>query len=165
VAFGANGSTDPLAAEAQPQVSASVQESLLSSELDTTLLAQLDSTSVQDSSVVLKTQKGKITYYGMRFHGRRTASGQKHNAYAYVAAHRTLPFGTKIRVTVPKTGKSLIVTVNDRGPFGRGMVLDVSNSAARVLGIERLGVAQARLEILAKPTSVAVSESRTPAAN
>ena len=79
---------------------------------------------------------GMASYYGNES-GSRTASGQRMNASAMTCAHRSLPFGTKLRVT--HGGKSVVVTVNDRGPFVRGRVLDLSTAAARALGIEGLG--------------------------
>jgi rare lipoprotein A len=76
------------------------------------------------------------------------ASGGRFNPAGMTAAHRTLPFGTKLRVTDPKTGRSVIVTVNDRGPFGKGRVLDVSPAAARALGMIDRGVIFVRAEVL-----------------
>jgi rare lipoprotein A len=79
---------------------------------------------------------GMASYYGNES-GSRTASGQRMNASAMTCAHRSLPFGTKLRVT--HGGRSIIVTVNDRGPFVRGRVLDLSTGAARVLGLDGIG--------------------------
>lgn len=69
------------------------------------------------------------SYYGQRFHGRRTASGEVFNMNAMTTAHKTLPFGTRLRVTDPNTGKSIVVRVNDRGPFVGGRGLDLSKAA------------------------------------
>lgn len=77
------------------------------------------------------TQKIYATWYGPGFHGRKTASGQRFNQYAMTAAHRTLPFGTKVRVK--HKGRSVIVVINDRGPFIKGRSLDLSKGAARKL--------------------------------
>lgn len=82
-------------------------------------------------------QCGTASWYGPGFHGRRTASGAIFNQNAMTAAHRTLPFGTKLHVTYK--GHSIRVTVNDRGPFVRGRVLDLSRAAARQLGINGVG--------------------------
>jgi len=81
-------------------------------------------------------------------HGQRTASGEKFDPHDLTAAHRTLPFGTRIRVTNPTTGQSVTVRVNDRGPFVRGRAIDVSSSAAKMLGITRQGVAKVKLDVV-----------------
>lgn len=87
------------------------------------------------------------SYYGYEA-GRKTASGQRMNAAAMTAAHRTLPFGTKVKVTEPRSGKSVVVTINDRGPFIRGRVIDLSTGAAAVIGIKSRGVGRVVAEIL-----------------
>jgi rare lipoprotein A len=86
-------------------------------------------------------QVGIASYYGPGFHGRRTASGERFNQHAMTAAHRTLPFGTRVRVTSLGNGKAVVVRINDRGPFSRGRVIDLSRGAAVQLGIIRAGVA------------------------
>src|SRR5690554_3124510 len=73
---------------------------------------------------------GKASWYGERFHGRLTASGEKYDMYAFTAAHKTLPFHTVVRVTDPKSRKSVVVRVTDRGPFSKGRVIDLSWAAA-----------------------------------
>ncbi len=88
---------------------------------------------------------GLASYYG---HQSRTASGEKFNAREFTAAHRTLPFGTRLRVTDVATGRSVTVRVNDRGPFVSGRVVDVSSSAAETLGIAGRGVARVKLEVV-----------------
>jgi rare lipoprotein A len=89
------------------------------------------------------------TYYGPGFHGRRTASGERFDQHAMTAAHRTLPFGTRVRVTSTRTGESVVVRINDRGPFGRReRVIDLSRGAARRIGLERAGVLPVRIELL-----------------
>jgi rare lipoprotein A len=89
---------------------------------------------------------GLASYY--RFVGRRTASGEKFDASELTAAHRTLPFGTRLRVTNVATGQSVMVRVNDRGPFIPGRVVDVSHSAAEVLGMTQQGVAKVKLDVV-----------------
>lgn len=84
---------------------------------------------------LLEAQDGLASWYGGQFHGRRTASGTRFNMNEYTAAHRTLPFGTVLRVENTKTGKSILVEVTDRGPFIRKRVLDLSYGAARDLGV------------------------------
>ena len=81
-------------------------------------------------------------------HGRRTASGEKFDPHDLTAAHRTLPFGTRVRVTNVATGRSVTVRVNDRGPYVRGRAIDVSSSAAQMLGITRQGVAKVKLDVV-----------------
>jgi rare lipoprotein A len=88
---------------------------------------------------------GMASFYGSES-GSRTASGQRMNSNAMTAAHRTLPFGTKLRVT--HGGQSVIVTVNDRGPFVRGRVLDLSTGAARAIGLTSAGVGRVTAEVI-----------------
>ncbi|WFU17157.1 septal ring lytic transglycosylase RlpA family protein [Bradyrhizobium sp. CB3481] len=88
---------------------------------------------------------GKASYYGNES-GSRTASGQRFNQNAMTAAHRSLPFGTKVRVT--HRGQSVIVTINDRGPFIRGRVLDLSKGAARAIGLTGAGVGHVTAEVV-----------------
>lgn len=92
--------------------------------------------------------RGKASYYHLRFNGRRTASGQRYDNDAMTAAHRTLPFGTEVRVTNVRNGRSVVVKVNDRGPFRKSRIIDVSGAAARALGLLHHGVGEV---ILSKP--------------
>jgi len=92
-------------------------------------------------------QTGKASYYK---HGARTANGERFNPNGYTAAHRTLPFGTKVLVTNVKTGKSVIVRINDRGPFIKSRIIDVSYGAAKVLGMTGAGVATVKIVPLKK---------------
>lgn len=93
-------------------------------------------------------QVGVASYYGAELHGHRTASGARFNRHAMTAAHRTLPFGTQLRVTNLSNGKSVVVRINDRGPFVRGRIIDVSRAAAERLDMLRSGVAPVRIEAL-----------------
>ena len=86
------------------------------------------------------------TYYGEEFAGHRTASGERFNPGAMTAAHRTLPFGTRVRVTNSHTGRSVIVRINDRGPFVKGRSIDLSSGAARAIGMGSTG--NVRIEVL-----------------
>ena len=95
-----------------------------------------------------KVQYGWASWYGRKFHGRRTASGQVYNMYDLTAAHRTLPLGTKVMVTHMRNGRSVAVTINDRGPFVKGRIIDLSYAAARILGMVEEGVAWVRVEVL-----------------
>lgn len=85
---------------------------------------------------------GGASWYGPGFHGKRTASGARFNENAMTAAHRTMPFGTVVKVTDQRTGKSVRVTITDRGPFIRGRVIDLSKAAAAKLGTKQAGVAR-----------------------
>ncbi|MEA1834648.1 septal ring lytic transglycosylase RlpA family protein [Methylobacterium durans] len=80
-------------------------------------------------------QSGVASWYGPGFQGRRTANGERFNTHAMTAAHRTLPFGTRVRVTNRTNGRSVVVRINDRGPFVGGRVIDLSNASARALGV------------------------------
>lgn len=95
-----------------------------------------------------KAAQGIASWYGPGFHGRRTASGERFNQNALTAAHRSLPFGTKVRVTNPRNGRSVVVRINDRGPHVRGRIIDLSAGAAKVLGVS--GVAPISLQILGR---------------
>jgi len=92
-------------------------------------------------------QSGMASYYGSES-GSQTASGARFNPNAMTAAHRTLPFGTKVRVTNKNNGRSVIVTINDRGPFIRGRIIDLSTAAAGVIGMKGAGVARVTVERL-----------------
>jgi rare lipoprotein A len=92
---------------------------------------------------------GRISWYGQRFAGRATANGERFDPSALTMAHRELPFGTQVRVTNPANGASVVLRVNDRGPFVGGRVADVSYGAARRLGMLEQGVITAQLEPLA----------------
>ena len=93
------------------------------------------------------TETGLISYYAEKFHGKRTASGERFDKNGFTAAHRTLPFGTKVKVTNLENGKSVEVEVNDRGPFSSARILDVSPAAARKLGLISSGTAKASVTV------------------
>ncbi|HEY9870707.1 MAG TPA: septal ring lytic transglycosylase RlpA family protein [Candidatus Obscuribacterales bacterium] len=84
---------------------------------------------------------GNVSWYGPQFHGKRTASGEIFDMNKLTAAHRTLPFGTRVLVENPRTGQSVVVKVNDRGPYVPGRVMDISRESARRVGILLGGVA------------------------
>ena len=92
--------------------------------------------------------QGVASYYADDFNGRKTASGEVYDMNELTAAHRTLPFGTKVKVTNVDTGKSVVVRINDRGPFKDDRVIDLSLGAARQLGLIALGTARVVLQIL-----------------
>jgi rare lipoprotein A len=93
------------------------------------------------------------SWYGEPFHGRLTASGARYNMHGLSAAHRSLPFGTRLKVTNPESGQSSIVTVNDRGPFVRGRQLDLSYGAAKEIGLIGAGVGRVAVEVLDRDVS------------
>ncbi|MCI0915876.1 septal ring lytic transglycosylase RlpA family protein [Pseudomonas stutzeri] len=91
---------------------------------------------------------GKASYYGSQHHNKLTASGERFDQHALTAAHRTLPFGTRIRVTNTRNGKSVVVRVNDRGPFVRNRIVDLSKAAFTAIANPRAGVISVRVERL-----------------
>nr|MBC7613987.1 septal ring lytic transglycosylase RlpA family protein [Pseudopedobacter sp.] len=92
------------------------------------------------------TQRGKASYYGNEFNGRKTASGEKFRNSKLTAAHKTLPFGTKVKVTNLSNGKSVKVKINDRGPFVAGRIIDLSKKAARRIGMIKEGVGNVEIK-------------------
>lgn len=99
----------------------------------------------------------KASWYGPRFHGKFTANGEVYDQMALTAAHKSLSFGTLLKITNPKNGKSVIVRINDRGPYIEGRELDLSKGAAIELGILEKGVARVKVQ------EVALSERNNPA--
>ena len=91
---------------------------------------------------------GIASYYGARHHGKRTASGEPFNQHAMTAAHRRLPFGTRVQVTNLSNDRSVVVRINDRGPHIRGRLIDLSRQAAEQLGMLRSGIARVRVQAL-----------------
>lgn len=104
----------------------------------------------QGITQLIARMRGRASWYGSRFHGRRTASGERFNAWAYTAAHRSLPFGTKVRVTNLRNGRAVVVRINDRGPYSGGRVIDLSKAAAQAIGMLRAGTAPVRIEIIGR---------------
>ena len=93
--------------------------------------------------------EGKASYYGARHHGRKTASGERFDQHALTAAHRSLPFGSRVRVTNLRNDRSVVVRINDRGPYARGRIIDLSKRAAEQLDMLRAGVVPVRVQQLA----------------
>ena len=108
-------------------------------------------TSVVQSASVGDTETGIAAYYSNVFHGRRTASGERYDKNAYTAAHKRLPFGTRIRIMNLENGKSVVVKINDRGPRSKERIIDVSRRAARDLDFVRKGLTKVRLEVIEVP--------------
>ncbi|BBM68271.1 septal ring lytic transglycosylase RlpA family protein [Rhodothermus marinus] len=98
--------------------------------------------------VALYVAEGRASYYGARWAGQRTASGEAFDPEALTAAHPTLPFGARVRVTNLRNGRSVVVRINDRGPHVPGRIIDVSYAAARALGMVRSGTVPVRIEWL-----------------
>jgi rare lipoprotein A len=92
--------------------------------------------------------EGMASYYGAEFAGSRTANGERFDPNGLTAAHRTLAFHSRVAVTNLSNGKEVIVRINDRGPWGRGRIIDISHAAAREIGMHRSGTARVRLELL-----------------
>ena len=94
------------------------------------------------------TEEGKATWYGREHHGRLTASGERFDMNAFTAAHKTLRMNTRVEVENLRNGRRVVVRVNDRGPYGRGRIIDVSLAAARALDMVNAGVVPARIRVL-----------------
>ena len=96
---------------------------------------------------VVEVQEGKASYYADSLDGNKTASGEPYDKNALTAAHRKLPFGTRVKVTYLKSGKSVEVVINDRGPHSKGRIIDISGAAAEQLGLKEAGVGEVKLEV------------------
>jgi rare lipoprotein A len=99
-------------------------------------------------TVSAQVQTGKASFYADKFEGVQTASGEKYRHNKLTGAHKTLPFGTKVRVTNMANNRSVEVTINDRGPYVEGRIIDVSKSAAETLGFVNQGLAEVKLEVI-----------------
>ncbi|SIN92581.1 septal ring lytic transglycosylase RlpA family protein [Halodesulfovibrio marinisediminis] len=105
-------------------------------------------------------QYGKASWYGKKFHGRKTANGERYDMYGMTAAHKNLPFGTILRVTNMQNKRSVIVRVNDRGPFVEGRIVDLTHTAAQKLGMLGPGVVPVKLEAVGGPSHSTVASSK-----
>ncbi|WP_276498543.1 septal ring lytic transglycosylase RlpA family protein [Pontibacter litorisediminis] len=103
---------------------------------------------LNNNSGQAKVQKGEASWYGSRYHGRKTSSGERYNKNAMTAAHKTLPFGTKVKVTNLDNNEFVIVRINDRGPFVGDRIIDVSEAAARKLDFHSEGIGNVKIEVL-----------------
>lgn len=142
-------SPDAGAGAIEPATSAAVIE-LVPVQPSTEVTAPQDIAAAAFTSAPQETVlgRGSASYYAARFNGRRTASGEMFDNRAMTAAHRSLPFGTLVRVTNPATGASVVVRINDRGPFTRGRLIDVSRAAAEELGLIARGHATVELAVI-----------------
>ena len=102
----------------------------------------------QQSFTVVEETVGQASWYGAKFHGQPTASGEPFDMTELTAAHPALPFGTRVRVTNPANGRSVVVRINDRGPFAGRRIIDLSRKAAEMIGIRAKGSARVKLEVL-----------------
>ena len=93
-------------------------------------------------------QIGIASYYGSKFHKKRTANGEIFNMYKVSAAHKTYPLGTKVKVTNMENGKSIKLTINDRGPYVKGRIIDLSYKAARKIGFVNQGTTKVRIDVI-----------------
>lgn len=94
--------------------------------------------------------RGVASWYGPGFHGRRTANGERFNQNALTAAHRSLPFGTRVKVTNVRNGRSVVVRINDRGPFSGGRIIDLAAGAANAIGLKSSGVGTVTVQVLGR---------------
>ena len=109
-------------------------------------------------------ETGRASWYGRFFHGRKTANGERYDMHALTAAHRTLPLGSYVRVTNPANDSSVIVRINDRGPFARGRIIDLSLAAATALHMQRAGTARVQIVGLT-PKEAKAEQAETLASN
>lgn len=104
--------------------------------------------SISQATLGKEFQRGAASWYGPGFHGRRTASGERFNSYDMTAAHRSLPFGTRLRVVNEANGRSVVVRVNDRGPFAHRRIIDLAKGPAQALGLTSTGTGYVSLHKL-----------------
>nr|WP_204104085.1 septal ring lytic transglycosylase RlpA family protein [Spirulina major] len=109
---------------------------------------EITATFPQSEISALRTHRGMASWYGPGFHGNRCANGEIYNQYGLSAAHRTLPFGTQVRVTNLNNNRAVVVRINDRGPFIRGRIIDLSQGAAQAIDMVGSGVAPVKVEVL-----------------
>jgi peptidoglycan lytic transglycosylase len=119
---------------------------ILASSVEVSLADVIPNVNYQVKSNDTKSVSGLASFYADKYNGRRTSSGEVFDQRKLTAAHKSLPFGTKLKVTNPDNGRSVIVTVNDRGPFVRGRVLDLSKAAASKIGLIGKGVGVVKME-------------------
>jgi rare lipoprotein A len=134
----------------EPATSAAVIELVpLQPTAEVTAPAPVEAPSAPSAPQETVMGRGSASYYAAKFDGRRTASGERFDNGAMTAAHRTLPFGTLVRVTNIANGRSVIVRINDRGPFTRGRMIDLSRAAAAELGLVTRGHGMVELALIA----------------
>ena len=132
-----------------------ISEKRFSNEVDGDTIKK-DTLSIENEKMVdeimertaTKISTGVVSWYGDKFHGRKTASGERYDKHELTAAHKSLPFGTKVKVTNIRNGKSVVVEINDRGPYAKSRVLDLSQAAFSEIGHTNTGVMQVEYEII-----------------
>ncbi|MBC3540583.1 septal ring lytic transglycosylase RlpA family protein [Rufibacter sediminis] len=110
------------------------------------------------------TQNGVASWYGAQYHGKRTSSGEVYNRHKLTAAHNELPLGSKVKVTNVATGESVIVKINDRGPFRGARIIDLSEAAARKIHYRKHGLAEVTVEVVDLPDAFLASRAKAKAA-
>lgn len=106
---------------------------------------------LSSSSLENYPQYGNASWYGGKFHGRKTANGERFNKYSFTGAHKKLPFGTIIRVINLRNGKDVYIRINDRGPFVKGRIVDLSLAAAEAINFNGRGVIRVKVELISVP--------------
>ncbi len=129
----------------RPSTSSTEKRQWRSSQSESSTRTASSSTSSKYSG---RTLHGKASFYGGKWHGRKTANGEIYNQNSMTAAHKTLPFNTKVRVTNLNNGRTVVLRINNRGPFKPGRIIDVSVAAANQLGMVKSGVVPAKVEVL-----------------
>ena len=124
---------------------------LLAALAFTACASSAEETHPSGTQTAVYSQVGVASWYGGKFHGRKTANGETYDQNRMTAAHRTLPFGTRVEVTNLRNGRSVVVRINDRGPFIKGRIIDVSRRAAGKLGFRNQGITKVRVRAI--PTS------------
>jgi rare lipoprotein A len=119
--------------------------------------ARTDRKAVVPSARKPKVQIGTASWYGKQFHGRLTANGETYDMFQFTAASRTLPMGTMVKVTNLRTGKWIVVKVNDRGPYVGNRIMDVSYGAAQMMGFRQRGLERVKLEVI-DPETIGTTE-------
>ncbi|MGF6763344.1 rare lipoprotein A [Paraburkholderia sp. GAS33] len=152
------GSADTMAPQAFGTPAASA------SDANGTSLADAQPLTENGPNVAGFHETGRASWYGRFFHGRRTANGERYDMHALTAAHRTLPLGSYVRVTNPANDSSVIVRINDRGPFARGRIIDLSLAAATALHMQRAGTARVQIVGLT-PKEAKAEQAETLASN
>ena len=124
--------------------------SVLSNSENQSSIDLSDNNLTTKKQIIANSFSGRASWYGPGFHGRRTANGEVFNQHALTAAHPSLSFGTRVRVTNLNNGRSVVVRINDRGPYSGGRVIDLSTAAARSLNMIRSGVARVKVTVLGR---------------
>jgi rare lipoprotein A len=148
ITWSANAGVNPPADTNRYTVPAVNIDSLYTAKADEAMA--VESVTIEEISPD-RTISGRASWYGPGFHGRRTANGERFNKNDFTAAHKSLPFGTLLRVVHVSSGRSVLVRINDRGPYSGGRILDLSEAAATRLGIRSSGTGSVRLEIYSLP--------------